>query len=158
MKKLALGMAGLLVVGVTAQPAAPPGSLIGMRVPPYPQGMKDVSGACSDANCRRAFGVIEEGDVPRRVLALQFIERKPDGKPVWLVTDEVAYPRTERGEFVADCGVAGTAWPDTYAVIGAAENGDALPRRWAIRLDPASGRFQKPDLAKFRCSAHVGED
>jgi hypothetical protein len=157
MKKLVPGLTCLLL-GITAQSAAPPGTLVGMRVPPYPQDMQESSGGCADSICSRAIGVVALKGVPAKIVALRLVERKA-GKPVWQVTDEVAYPHTERGEFVGVCFEAGAALMDTYAIVSDKEDGEKpLPRRWAVRLDPATGRLLKPDLAKFRCTAPVGED
>jgi len=141
------------------------GSLVGLTLPPYPEGLGELQGTClSDSEeyeriCDYAIAVLGRQDDPDRdatpfhVVAQRSLGRDGD-LPRWRVTDALPYPHAAAGYFlqIGTCRVDGTDDGNVAALVrhdtDAEYSGDVT---WARRLDFDSGRLQEIEPARIDC-------
>ncbi|MFC3814892.1 hypothetical protein [Lysobacter sp. GCM10012299] len=160
---IAVAVAAAVVAASASASAAEPG-LIGMIVPPYPDGLKSNTGSCVGSGsepgqvCARSIATLDDAeDRTLKLLAAEFVDRLGD-EPRWRITDAVPYPLLRRDELVviATCQRDGI---DDAGLIAIIDTGTAhaaelemLPAtRWAMRLDRASGKFIRVAPGHVRC-------
>lgn len=97
----------LLALLMTVPGHAIGANLIGLEVPPYPDDLKDTGGACvggppntSDI-CDYSIGTLTDSKGKLFLYAGKFIGRGDNGKPRWLITDVMPYPKLPKGYQVA---------------------------------------------------------
>jgi hypothetical protein len=130
--------------------------LVGKTMPPYPEGLREVGGAClSDSTdtghvCDYSIGLLadasEDSDaepVMRYVTAGRLAGR--DGPlALWTITDAQAYPKVAKGFFwqAGTCRVDKVDDPRVIAVVRQGQEQEYLTDvAWARRLDLKSGKF-----------------
>jgi hypothetical protein len=144
--------------------------LIGKTMPPYPEGLREVGGAClSDSTdtghvCDYSIGLLADAgadpdDDPdaeplmRYVTAGRLIGR--DGPlALWKVTDAQAYPKVVKGFFwqAGTCRVDKVDDPKVIAVVRQGLEQEYLADvAWARRLDLKSGKFAAVDPTRVDC-------
>ncbi len=159
-----LAMSCLTAAAIVASASAAEPGLVGMIVPPWPDGLKPNTDSCVGSGsepgqvCARSISTLDDAeDRTLKLLASEFVDRLGD-EPRWRITDAVPYPILRRDELVviATCqrdGVDDTgliAIVDTGAVHAAQL--EMLPAtRWAMRLDRASGKFVRVSPSRVRC-------
>jgi hypothetical protein len=148
-----------------ASPArAGEGSLVGLDVLPYPDGLRELQGTClsdSDDPARvcdygiAVLGTMEDPDadaVPRHIVAQRSLGRDGDS-PRWRITDAVAYPPTGKDYWlqIGTCRIQGRDDGNVAALVhhAEAEYSNDVARAW--RLDFGSGRLQDIDPASVDC-------
>ncbi len=144
--------------------------LIGLTVPPYPDGLHDIGGSCvSDRPgyehiCDYSIGVLADGPdeaaVARYVIAGRMAGR--DGQQArWLITDAVPYPKSGAG-FHLQTGTCRLDGRDDDRVIAVVRDSlaDELLRDvvWARRLELPDGKFTPLEPARVDClnEAYLG--
>lgn len=140
--------------------------LVGITMPPYPEGLREVGGAClSDSTdpghvCDYSIGLLADANaeldaepVMRYVTAGRLAGR--DGpSALWKVTDAQPYPRVAKGFFwqAGTCRVDKIDDPKVIAVVRQGLEQEYLDDvAWARRLDLESGRFMAIDPARVDC-------
>lgn len=144
--------------------------LVGKTVPPYPEGLREVGGAClSDSSdpgrvCAYSIGVLADADVDpgpgpdaepsmRYVTAGRLAGR--DGpSALWKITDAQDYPRVAEGFFwqAGTCRVDRIEDANVIAVVRQdLEQAYLTDVAWARRLDQKSGKFAVLDPARVDC-------
>ena len=159
-------LAAVLALALCAPPVrAEDGSLIGIAMPPYPDGLRELQGTClsdSDEYARvcdygiAVLGTMDDPDrdaTPRHVVAQRSLGRDDD-QPRWRVTDAQPYPPAAAGDFlqIGTCRVDGDNDRNLAALVRHdAEAEYSADVTWALRLDFASGRLQEIDPARVDC-------
>ncbi len=140
--------------------------LVGKTMPPYPDGLREVGGAClSDSSepghvCDYSIGLLADASadpdaepVMRYVSAGHLVGR--DGAmALWKITDAQAYPRVAREFFwqAGTCRVDKVDDPKVIAVVRQGPQQEFLTDvAWARRLDLGSGKFEAIDPARVDC-------
>ncbi len=140
--------------------------LVGKTMPPYPEGLREVGGAClSDSTdtghvCDYSIGLLADanGDpdaepVMRYVTAGHLAGR--DGPlALWKITDAHAYPKVAKGFFwqAGTCRVDKADDPKVIAVVRQGLEQEYLTDvAWARRLDLKRGKFAVIDPARVDC-------
>ena len=140
--------------------------LVGITMPPYPEGLREVGGAClSDSTdpghvCDHSIGLLADANaeldvepVMRYVTAGRLAGR--DGPlALWKVTDAQAYPKVAKGFFwqAGTCRVDKIDDPKVIAVVRQGLEQEYLSDvAWARRLDLESGKFVAIDPARVDC-------
>ncbi|UNK50823.1 hypothetical protein MNR01_07425 [Lysobacter sp. S4-A87] len=159
-----LAMSCITAVAIAASVQAAEPSLIGMVVPPWPDGLKSNTGSCVGSGsepgqvCARSIATLDDAeDRTLKLLASQFVDRLGD-EPRWRITDAVPYPVLRRDELVviATCQRDGVDDAGLVAIVDTgtahAAELDMLPAtRWAMRLDRATGKFIRVAPSRVRC-------
>ncbi|QSX74953.1 hypothetical protein HIV01_017745 [Lysobacter arenosi] len=154
----------IATAAITASVSAAEPSLVGMIVPPWPEGLKSNTGSCVGSGsepgqvCARSIATLDDAeDRTLKLLASEFVDRLGD-EPRWRITDAVPYPILRRDELVviATCQRDGIDDAGLIAIIdtGAvhAAELEMLPAtRWAMRLDRATGKFVRVAPSRVRC-------
>lgn len=154
----------IATVAIAASVAAAEPGLVGMIVPPWPDGLKSNTGSCVGSGsepgqvCARSIATLDDAeDRTLKLLASEFVDRLGD-EPRWRITDAVPYPVLRRDELVviATCQRDGIDDAGLIAIIdtGAvhAAELEMLPAtRWAVRLDRATGKFVRVAPSRVRC-------
>jgi hypothetical protein len=134
--------------------------LVGLTVPPYPEGFVNSSGACIaqsrglDNECDYSIGVLETKDEkPSVIVGSRMVGRDEDQKARWFITDALSYPDLPEGYLlaIATCQVDGK---DDETIVAAVLNGDEEwlePIQWARRFDMSSEKFVEQPTAGVRC-------
>ncbi|HVK50709.1 MAG TPA: hypothetical protein VM469_03095 [Pseudoxanthomonas sp.] len=149
------------------------GDLVGQIVPPYPQGLHDIGGSCMTLTpgyahiCDYSVGVLadaanddELAPVIRWLVAGRMVGR--DGSQArWLITDAVAYPKTESGYHLqmGSCRLAGREDGQVIAVVRDDSEGELLKDvHWARRVALPAGKFVELDPRSVDClnEAYLG--
>jgi hypothetical protein len=151
MRILLIGLVGLVMVtgGCAAKP-----SLVGQRVPPYPQGLSERSGVCLPAgdgakDCEYSLSVIDsdKGGAATAV-ALELVSRDAKGQPTWRVVDstelEMQSCRLDRKKDEAIVAIVTPRAGKTEAAWGSSY--------WAIRFDRKLKRFAALPADKVECA------
>lgn len=140
-------------------------ALVGSEVPPWPDGLRELSGTCVSPSddpaqvCSHGIAVVgrmpadaDASAVPVLVAATRSLGRD-GGLPRWRVTDVLPHPQAGDGDYVqsATCRVGGVDDGGVVALVGDDAEAERLPARWARRLDFASGRFAEIDPATVDC-------
>ncbi len=80
------------------------GNLIGSEVPPYPDNLKEIVGACVGGPprtpdiCDYSIGVYGDSkETPLYLYAGKFLRYDDKGNPYWLIIDAVPYPKVPKG-------------------------------------------------------------
>lgn len=152
-----------------AQPDAPASgasALVGLVVPPYPDGLAEIAGSCvpSGAGYDRLcdFGIAMVGDgakgasgaMARFVTASRKADPGADGKPRWEVLDAVDVPQLPPGYDLqlGACKLDGKDAPGLIAVVryGAGETSADL--KWIRRFDTDAGKLVDVEAAKVSCA------
>lgn len=140
--------------------------LVGETMPPYPEGLREVGGAClpdsTDTGhvCDYSIGLLadasEDSDaepVMRYVTAGRLAGR--DGPlALWTITDAQAYPKVAKGFFwqAGTCRVDKVEDAKVIAVLRQGLEQEYLADvAWARRLDLKSGKFAVIDPARVDC-------
>lgn len=149
---------------VAAAPIAGAAALIGMRVPPYPDGLLDIVGTCIpggeglDHVCDYGMTVLGRGDRDAGTARGVYLvgSRNTDtaaARPVWEITDAVDMPASDGYRLqIADCRIDGQPSRDLAALVrheGGQEYSADIT--WARRYDTASGEFVELGDAKVDC-------
>ena len=138
--------------------------LVGMRMPPYPNGLTEVSGSCISGGeglehaCDYGIAVLgrSNGDATTAELVYLVGSRNGDskaGNPVWDITDAMDVP-TADGYLLqfGDCRADDQPAPGVVALTRHDGNSEfSADIAWARRYDTASGRFEPIDAATVRC-------
>jgi hypothetical protein len=152
-----------------AQPDAPASgaaALVGLTVPPYPDGLAEIAGSCvpSGAGQDRLcdFGIAMLGDaakgtsaaMARFVTASRKADPGADGKPRWQVLDAVDVPQLPPGYEMqlGACKFDGKDAPGLIAIVryGAGETSADL--HWVRRFDTDAGKLVEVETAKVSCA------
>lgn len=152
-----------------AQPDAPASgasALVGLVVPPYPDGLAEIAGSCvpSGAGYDRLcdFGIAMVGDaakgtsgaMARFVTASRKADPGADGKPRWQVLDAVDVPQLPPGYDLqlGACKLDGKDAPGLIAVVryGAGETSADL--KWIRRFDTDAGKLVDVEAAQVSCA------
>lgn len=140
--------------------------LIGMTVPPYPNGLRDVGGSClSDSKdpehvCDFSIGLLADaGNDPnlepvlRYVVAGRMVGR--DGPlALWKLTDAQTYPKVGKEYFwqAGSCRVDKVDDGKVVAVVRQGGEHEYLTDiAWARRLNLESGKFSTIDPVRVDC-------
>jgi len=151
-----------------AEPAAAPvagaAALIGMRVPPYPDGLLDIVGSCIpggeglDHVCDYGMTVLGRGDRDAGTAQGVYLvgSRNTDtaaDSPVWEITDAVDMPVSDGYQLqIADCRIDGQPSRGVAALVRHGDGGEySADIAWARRYDTASGKFVETGDAKVDC-------
>lgn len=148
--------------------------LVGKTMPPYPDGLREVGGAClsdsTDAGhvCDYSIGLLADASADRD----DDPDADPDAEPVmryvtagrlagrdgplalWKVTDAQAYPKVAKGFFwqAGTCRVDKVGDAKVIAVVRQGLEQEYLGDvAWARRLDLKSGKFTAVDPARVDC-------
>lgn len=140
--------------------------LLGKTMPPYPDGLREVGGAClSDSTdsghvCDYSIGLLADVDadpdaepVMRYVIAGRLVGRD-GGSALWKVTDAQAYPKAAKGFFwqAGTCRVDKVEDPNLIAVVQQGQEQEYLTEViWARRLELKNGQFAVIDPARVDC-------
>lgn len=149
------------------------GELIGQVVPPYPATLQDIGGSCMTLTpgyahiCDYSVGVLADAvedaaDLPviRWLVVGRMVGR--DGTQArWLITDAVAYPKSESGYHLqmGSCRLAGQQDDRVIAVVRDDDQGELLTDvRWARRVELPLGKFTELDPRAVDClnEAYLG--
>ncbi len=152
-----------------AQPDAPASgavALVGLVVPPYPDGLSEIAGSCvpSGAGLDRVcdFGIAMVGDaakgasaaMARFVTASRKADPGADGKPRWQVLDAVDVPQLPPGYEMqlGACKLGGKDAPGVIAIVryGAGETSADL--HWVRRFDTDAGKLVEVETAQVSCA------
>lgn len=152
-----------------AQPDAPASgaaALVGLVVPPYPDGLSEIAGSCvpSGAGLDRVcdFGIAMVGDaakgasaaMARFVTASRKADPGADGKPRWQVLDAVDVPQLPPGYEMqlGACKLGGKDAPGVIAIVryGAGETSADL--HWVRRFDTDAGKLVEVETAQVNCA------
>lgn len=150
---------------VTPSPTAASGAaaLIGMIVPPYPDGLEEASGSCvaGGEGLERVcdFGVATignraaSGEVLVRYLLLSRNTDTAAKQPQWEVTDAVDAPTVDAGYDlqIADCRLNGADASSLVAVVRHGDSEYSSDVTWARRFDTATGKFSVIPLEGVDC-------
>ncbi|MEO8365644.1 MAG: hypothetical protein ABI538_05490 [Pseudoxanthomonas sp.] len=144
--------------------------LVGKTMPPYPEGLREIGGAClSDSTgpehvCDYSIGLLADAStnsdtasdaepVMRYVTAGRMAGR--DGTlALWKVTDAQVYPKVAKGFFwqSGTCRVGKVADAKVVAIVRQGPEQQYLTDvAWARRLDLESGKFIEVDPARVDC-------
>ena len=140
--------------------------LVGKTMPPYPEGLREVGGACLSGStgtghvCDYSIGLLADASedpdaepLMRYVTAGRLVGR--DGPlALWKVTDAQAYPKVAKGFFwqAGTCRVDRIDDPRVIAVLRQGLEQEYLSDvAWARRLDLKSGKFAVIDPARVDC-------
>jgi hypothetical protein len=140
--------------------------LVGKTMPPYPEGLREVGGAClsdstgTDHVCDYSIGLLADASADpdaeplmRYVTAGRLVGR--DGPlALWKVTDAQAYPKVAKGFFwqAGTCRVDKIDDAKVIAVLRQGLEQEYLSDvAWARRLDLKSGKFVAVDPARVDC-------
>ena len=140
--------------------------LIGKTMPPYPEGLREVGGAClSDSTesghvCDYSIGLLADAHAEpdaepllRYVIAGRLAGRE-GALALWKVIDAQAYPRVAKGFFwqAGTCRVDKVGDDKVIAVVRQGLEQEYLGDvAWARRLDLKSGKFVAVDPARVDC-------
>ena len=144
--------------------------LVGKTMPPYPEGLREVGGAClSDSTvtghvCDYSIGLLADASADPHA--------EPDAEPLiryvtagrlagrdgplalWKITDAQAYPKVAKGFFwqAGTCRVDKVGDAKVIAVVRQGLEQEYLADvAWARRLDLKSGKFAVVDPARVDC-------
>ncbi len=140
--------------------------LVGKTMPPYPEGLREVGGAClsdsidADHVCDYSIGLLADASadpdaepVMRYVTAGRLAGR--DGPlALWKITDAQAYPKVAKGFSwqAGTCRVDKVGDARVIAVVRQGLEPEYLTDvAWARRLDLKSGKFAVVDPARVDC-------
>ena len=140
--------------------------LVGKTMPPYPEGLRDVGGAClSDSTdpahvCDYSIGLLAdagtdpEADAVLRYVVAGRMAGRDGPLALWKITDALAYPRVAKGFFwqAGSCRVDKVEDAQLVAVVRQDGSQEYLTDvAWARRLDLKSGKFSVVDPARVDC-------
>jgi hypothetical protein len=138
-------------------------SLVGQRVPPYPQGLTERSGVCLPAgggakDCQYSLSVIDsdKGGAATAV-ALELVSRDAKGQPTWRVVDSAEIPDVKEGYSLEmqSCRLDKKKDEAIVAIVtpraGKTEAGWGNSY-WAIRFDRKLKRFAALPADKVECA------
>jgi hypothetical protein len=146
-------------------PEAAPGAavLIGQRVPPYPEGMIEISGICVPAAgaadvCAYGLATIGAPGVDggaataRFLIASRNTEPRAD-TPVWQVMDALDLPAIEPGDDfqLVGCRLDGKDDGGIVAVMRYGAGGSPASPRWVRRFDVDAGKLVEIEPARVAC-------
>ena len=152
-----------------AQPDAPASgaaALVGLVVPPYPDGLVEIAGSCvpsgagNDRLCD--FGIAMLGDaakgadaaMARFVTAARHADPGADGKPRWQVVDAVEVPQLPPGYDLqlGACKLDGKDAPGLIAVVRHGAGDTSTDLKWVRRFDTDAGKLVDVEAAKVSCA------
>lgn len=147
------------VVAARQAPALP---AIGTVVPPYPDGLTSLGGACvgppgSTAECAVGVGMLdpEGGGPPVALYAGLRVGEDAEGQPLWTVTDIIALPTIPNDHFV-NYSTCRTDLAGLHPVaVMRSGSGQITPETssWTAALDLGSGRFVAIAPAAVTCES-----
>ncbi|MGN6150497.1 MAG: hypothetical protein ACTHOH_00620 [Lysobacteraceae bacterium] len=149
-----------------ASSASGASALIGLVVPPYPDGLTEIAGSCvpsgpgNDRLCD--FGISMLGDaakgssaaMARFVTAARHADPGADGKPRWEVLDAVDVPRLPPGYDLqlGACKFDGKDAPGLIAVVRHGTGDTSVDVKWVRRFDTDGGKLVDADTTKVSCA------
>lgn len=162
---LGLCLASLFVISACAHRVVPP-SFAGSIVPPYPAEMKEREGACVGTGdtlhvCEYSVAILDDAaGKPAWIYAGHSQGNDDLGKPRWLVTDVLPYPRTSQRRvlLIATCLYKKEADASVLAVVDDPQAEAKPATNWAYRVDPATGKFLQLDRRDVACYEPQGDD
>jgi len=148
------------LASVVAARQAPALLAIGSIVPPYPDGLTSLGGACvgpagSVTECAVGIGTLEPaaGGAPVGIYAGRQASDDETGRPLWIVTDVIAVPTIPDDRFLnySTCRTE-RAGLHPIAVMRSG-SGEITPESgaWTAALDRDSGRFVEIAPAAVTC-------
>lgn len=140
-------------------------ALVGLEVPPYPDGLEEITGTCISPStdpaqvCSHGIGVIGRASAnpARSAMPLYIVANRSAGRDGatarWIVTDAIAHPPAEEGAWVqaGTCAVDGKDDARVVALVADQPDAERLRASWARRMDFDSGRFGEVDPATVDC-------
>jgi hypothetical protein len=134
--------------------------LVGMMVPPYPDGLIDQSGACIaqsrglEDECDYSIAVLGNSEgTPSVLVGARMKGRDDQQKPIWSVTDTLPYPALPEGYVlaIATCQLDGKDDETIIAAVRNAEEEWLGTLLWARRFDMSKEKFVEQPTAGVRC-------
>ncbi len=136
------------------------GDLIGSEVPPYPDNLKEIGGACIGGPprtpdvCDYSIGILGDSEeAPVYVYGGKFLRRDDEGHPFWRVIDAMPYPKLPRGhEFaMSTCRENGVDDATIVAVVKITEEEWHTHVLQAFRLDLKQEKFVPLNPKAIEC-------
>ncbi len=135
-------------------------SLIGQKVPPYPEGSFSQAGACITGHlgyermCEYSIGILET-DKKEIVglLAKRSLKKKEDDPNTWIVTDHINYPDIQKGYWFAfgTCRINEKRDETVVAIVKNTETEYQQAHGWAQKINLESGKFEKINPSLVTC-------
>ncbi len=155
--------ASLVVLSLVLFSCSARSSLVGQRVPPYPDGLKERSGVCLPAgggakDCQYSLSVLDsDRGGGATAVALEVESRDPKGQPTWRVVDSAEIPAVRDGYSLEmqSCRLDERKDEAIVAIVtpmaGKPESrwGDSY---WAVRFDRKQKRFRAVPAGKVDCA------
>jgi hypothetical protein len=133
--------------------------LVGMRVPPLPDGIYEGGGACigngREDRCHRSVSVlISSKGKEIGVYAAVSDGRDERGSAFWIVTDVMPYPKVKKGHDLVwgSCRFDGVEDNSVVAVVRNSKQPWLHAADWAFRVEDTSGKFIKLDTMRVDCA------
>ena len=140
--------------------------LVGKTMPPYPEGLREVGGAClSDSTepghvCDYAIGLLADtsadpdAEPVMRYVTAGSLAGRDGATALWKITDAQAYPKVAKGFFwqAGTCRVDKVGDARVIAIVRQGLQQEYLGDvAWAWRLDLESGKFTVVDPVRVDC-------
>ena len=144
--------------------------LVGKTMPPYPDGLREVGGACLSGSadpghvCDYSIGLLADASADRdddpdaeplmRYVTAGRLAGRDGATALWKITDAQAYPKVAKGFFwqAGTCRVDKVGDARVIAVVRQGLEQEYLSDvAWARRLDLKSGKFEAVDPARVDC-------
>lgn len=138
-------------------------ALIGRTLPPYPQGLDELQGACvaggeqPERICDYGLAVLGREASDGTAVGVYLIasaNTQPDAKqPLWRVTDAIDAPAAQTGQELqlGGCRLDGRLRNEIVALVRHGDAEYSTDVTWAKRLEIASGKFVDLELAQVDC-------
>lgn len=155
--RLTRRLACLLTLLATTADAA---ELVGLTVPPYPDGLLSQQGACIaqsrglDNACDYSIAVLESSDGKPVVLVGERLAGRDDQqKAIWVITDTLPYPAIPEGYLlaIATCQADGKDDETIIAAVRYEEEEWLGTSLWARRYDLSKEKFVEHPTAGVQC-------
>ncbi|UQD76225.1 hypothetical protein JEY40_17740 [Bradyrhizobium japonicum] len=132
--------------------------LVGKRVPPFPDGMKQGGGTCISAGtrdpCPRVVGTLMDATGKEVAVYASILDgRDEKGKPFSIVTDMIPYPKLRKAHHLdwGSCRYDNVEDEAVIAVVRESRRTRLPAVDWAYRVDRTSGKLVKVDPARVDC-------
>jgi hypothetical protein len=152
-----------LLVLVTSGCAAQSPSLVGRKVPPYPDGLVERSGVCLPAgagakDCQYSLSILDsDGGGSATAVALEAVSRDARGQPTWRVVDTARVPDVKDGYSLEmqSCRLDKKKDEGIVAIVTPMAGKAEAPwagSYWAIRFDRKQKRFASIPAGSVDCA------
>lgn len=148
-----------LVLALISSPVAA-ANLIGMEVPPYPDNLEEIAGACVGGPprtadiCDYSIGILGDPEgTPLYLYAGKFLRRGDKGHPYWRIIDAIPYPKFPKGyDFtMSGCRQNGVEDSMIVAVVKITDEEWHTEVREAYRLDIGQQKFVTVEPKGVEC-------